>query len=88
MNKRPMRALAEILRPMRLEEDAEAAWHSFCDNCRDRISDARRVWVLKFWVGSEDDPDVVETWYCEKCIHVDESREFKGKPPPAAEKLP
>lgn len=60
------------LEALKLEEEHEAVWNSFCENCRDRL-DGLEVWI-NLTSRDHDDDDPIKTYYCGKCVKIDSSR--------------
>lgn len=60
------------LEDLRLAEQHEAIWNSYCDNCREPL-DGREVWI-EVYARHEEDDDPTKTYYCAKCISVNHKR--------------
>jgi hypothetical protein len=72
------------LEELQLEEQLEAAWSRFCENCWEPLDD-REVWINVY--GGHHDGDPIRTYYCPRCIPVDRSRELHPREAPSQERL-
>ena len=63
-----MRARLEEIKD---EERHRAIWNSFCENCREPLSNDT-VWIEHH--ASEPDGEAEDTHYCPKCIAADYAR--------------
>jgi hypothetical protein len=73
-------------RRLELAQAAEAEMARECANCRELVPDGHG-WIRLYKVGPSDDDEVEGDRYCDRCVTLDESRRFRGRPAPPMERI-